>query len=61
MKKFCALGTKIEKKKIVGTKKICSLGTKNERNFLVWIKTSDFILQERKQKLAIKIGIENIF
>jgi hypothetical protein len=40
---------------------MCSLGTKNERNFLVWIKTRDFILQGQKQKLAIKVGSENIF
>jgi hypothetical protein len=38
--------------------KFYPLGTKNKRNFFVGIKTSNFILQGWKPKLAIKLGIE---
>jgi hypothetical protein len=37
------------------------LGTKNKKNkYFVGMKTSDFILQRRKSKVAIKIWTENI-
>jgi hypothetical protein len=41
--------------------KFCSLRIKNKRKIFVGMKTSDFILQGQKSKLATKVGIENIF
>jgi long-subunit fatty acid transport protein len=48
-------------KKCQKISKFCSLGTKYKINKNLGIKTSDFILQRRKSKLAIKVGTENIF
>jgi hypothetical protein len=41
--------------------KFCPLNTKIKRKNSVGMKTSDFILQGRKPKLAIKVWIGNIF
>jgi hypothetical protein len=48
-------------KNVKKVSKFCPLGTKNKRKKFVEKKISDFILQEQKPKLAVKVGTENIF